>query len=95
MDKAENARSRILREANDIVNGDRNNSYGSPEDSFARIADLWSGYLQEEITSFQVGMMMILLKVARTEGAGSMDNFIDIAGYAACSGEIYNKLLEM
>ena len=51
--------------------------------------------MQEEITPFQVGMMMILLKVARTEtGTGSMDNFIDIAGYSACAGEIYKKLCE-
>ena len=94
MDKVENERSRILTEANNIVNGARNQTYGSPEDNFSRIADLWSGYLQEEITPFQVGMM-ILLKVARTEtGSGSMDNFIDIAGYSACSGEIYKKLCE-
>ena len=88
-------REEILDTAKKITSGDRNRTYGKPEDNFSRIADLWSTYLQEEITPFQVGMMMILLKVARTEtGAGSMDNFIDIAGYSACAGEIYSKLWE-
>ena len=33
--------------------------------------------------------MMILLKVARVAGGSeSIDNWVDIAGYAACGGEI-------
>lgn len=34
-------------------------------------------------------MMMALLKVARIyTGTGTEDSFVDLAGYAACAGEI-------
>lgn len=85
-------REQILTEANEIVCGARNEAYGDPEDNFNRIADLWAVYLNKSITAHDVAIMMILLKVARTQsGTGSMDNYIDIAGYSACAGEIYNK----
>ena len=36
--------------------------------------------------------MMILLKVGRIAGGSlSQDNWVDIAGYAACGGEIVTK----
>lgn len=36
--------------------------------------------------------MMILLKTARIAGGSEKaDNFIDIAGYAACAGELVSK----
>ena len=39
-------------------------------------------------------MMMILLKVARIKSNNSKeDSFIDIAGYAACGGEIASQSL--
>ena len=86
----------ILREALKIVNGDREQSYGNAEDNFDRIADLWRAYLHAKIpqhyvnlTGIDVANMMILLKLARTiTGTGKMDNWIDIAGYAACGGAV-------
>ena len=42
-----------------------------------------------EITPVDVAQMMILLKVARAKGNQKhQDNWIDVAGYAACAGEI-------
>ena len=36
-----------------------------------------------------VAMMMALLKIARIQsGTGTDDSFVDLAGYAACGGEI-------
>lgn len=94
-DISKTTREQILTEANKIVNGARNEAYGSPENNFRNIADFWSNYLGKEITAHDVAIMMILLKVARTQsGMGSMDNYIDIAGYAACAGEIYSKMWE-
>ena len=91
-DISKTTREQILTEANKIVNGARNEAYGSPEDNFKRIAGYWSGYLEKEVTAHDVAIMMMLLKIARTStGTGSMDNYVDIAGYAACAGEIYNK----
>lgn len=87
-------RQEILEMAKKCVCEDRNQSYGEPEDNFSRIARLWSEYLQYVISPVDVANMMVLFKVARVQresGCGTgfnMDNFIDIAGYAACGGEI-------
>ena len=89
-------RQEILEKAKACVCGEREQDYGSPEDSFAAIADHWSVYLHrigyllphQELTPEDVALMMILLKVARQTGRGKVDNWIDIAGYAACGGEI-------
>lgn len=84
-----NTRARVLDKARDIVNGEREGQYGSPEDSFKTIADLWSAYLHKEVTPCDVAQMMILLKIARCRtGVYKDDNYIDICGYAACAAEI-------
>ena len=82
-------RKEILTKASEIVNGKREEAYGSPEDNFQRIAAMWSSYLNAPVTPYDVSIMMILLKAARIgSGQVTLDNWIDIAGYAACGGEI-------
>lgn len=91
-------RDEILEAARTFVCGEREQDYGSPENSFGLIARLWEDYLQShcvwsngcvDISAKDVAVMMILLKVARVAGgSNSNDNWIDIAGYAACGGEI-------
>jgi hypothetical protein len=39
-------RGQVLLDAHKIINGDRQQSYGNPEDTHGVIADLWNGYLQ-------------------------------------------------
>lgn len=83
-------RERCLDEAKKIVCGDRDKSYGGPENSFQVIADLWSTYLGfKGLTPRDVGIMMALMKIARisTSGGKSWDSYIDLAGYAACAME--------
>lgn len=85
-------RSQILDKAKEIVNGHREEEYGSPEDNFKLIAMLWTSYLGYDVLAKDVAAMMILLKIARAKtGAGTEDCYIDIAGYAACGGEIESK----
>lgn len=87
-------RAGILGKAHKCVCGQREEDYGSPEDNFVVISNLWSCYLTAifgdklEISPCDVANMMILLKVARNAGGSKLDNWIDIAGYAACGGEI-------
>ena len=88
-------RAEILDKAKNIVTGFRETSYGSPESNFDLIARLWEEYLlarwtqNHAILAEDVANMMILLKVARNAtGRGKDDNYIDIAGYAACGGEL-------
>lgn len=81
----------ILQEAQDIVNGARQDMYGSPEDSFDVIAGLWSSYLEHPITPQDATMMMILLKVARQKRKPKRDNLVDLAGYAECAQRVVDR----
>lgn len=81
-------RKEILDAAAKCVCGEREQDYGTPEDSFGLIASLWTVYLNTPITSKDVAMLMALLKVARIKAGDKADSFIDLAGYAACAGEI-------
>ena len=87
-------RAEILHEAERCVCTDRNQQYGEPEDNFRIIATLWSVYLcargfDEPLGPADVGAMMALFKLGRIAAGGNKaDNFIDLAGYAACAGEI-------
>ena len=85
-------RSDILDAAKECVCGHREQDYGSPEDNFSLIANLWTVYLNKDISSLDVAMMMGLLKIARIKnGGGTGDSFVDLAGYAACGGEIFGN----
>lgn len=82
-------RAEILEEAKRCVCGDREQDYGSPENNFRVIADLWTAYLGYEVAATDVAAMLALLKIARiASGHAKDDNWIDLAGYAACGGEI-------
>jgi hypothetical protein len=83
-------RADILATASEYVTIDRATTHGDAEDNFRRIADLWNAYLGvDDITSIDVAVMLALLKVARIRSNPThADNWIDIAGYAACGGEI-------
>lgn len=84
-----NKREECLRRANEIVNGQREQQYGTPEDNFKMIAEMWSAYLETDVSTVDVAMMMSLLKIARiSTGTFKEDSFIDLAGYAACGYEI-------
>lgn len=88
-------RTDILDKANKCVCGDREQDYGSPENNFKLIAALWGDYLREHITALDVAMMMALLKIARACGGNyHPDNYVDLAGYAACAGEIAGRMAE-
>lgn len=74
----------ILTEAHDVIYGDREQTYGSPDKNLQIIADLWTIYLERAITVDDVCNMMILLKVARLKNQPTHhDSQVDICGYAA------------
>lgn len=93
-------REDILAEAARCVCGDREQDYGSPENNFQTIAYLWSTYIRaarpelsgwafNELDPKDVAAMLALLKIARIAGGNAKeDNWVDLAGYAACGGEI-------
>lgn len=99
-------RAEILEAAKVCVCGEREHDYGRPEDNFATIGLLWSVYLNAAhpemtkafpingINAKDVAAMMALLKVARIATGSSPDGFVDLAGYAACAGEIAERSAE-
>lgn len=70
---------------------ERGGSYGEPEDSFRRICLFWTAYLNIIVSEQDVANMMILLKLAREAEVHKDDNYLDIAGYAACATLINKK----
>lgn len=96
-------RESILDAAKQCVCTDREGQYGSPEDNFTLIAKMWSEYLRatglgdgddsrDLISAEDVAVMMCLLKIARiATGEPKADSWIDLAGYAACGGEIQGR----
>lgn len=81
-------RKQILENAIRTVCQDRSDKYGQIEDNFGLIADIWSSYLGASVTAVDVAMMMGMLKMARIKtGKYTQDNFVDLAGYAACGAE--------
>lgn len=82
----------LFDEAFKTINGERQDAYGNPEDTFGIIAGFWQTYLQGrgmavEVSSLDVAHMMCLLKIAReTGGKGKRDNVVDLLGYAAIAG---------
>lgn len=76
----------ILEEAQGIIWGDREQTYGAPDVNLKRIAGMWGAYLYAkggsvDITPEDVCWMMVLLKASRQMNAPKRDNLVDAAGY--------------
>ena len=83
---------KLFDEADKIINGERQDQYGRPEDSFDRIARYWSVYLENvnphDLDALDVAHMMVLFKAARMQGQKpSRDNYVDAAGYLAIAAD--------
>ena len=99
-------RAEVLAAAKKCVCGEREQDYGTPEDNFTTIGLLWGVHLRAAHPELQkilpingieakdVAVMMSLLKVARIATGSSPDSFVDLAGYAACAGEIATREAE-
>ena len=82
-------RAEVLDTAKQYTTKDRKADHGPLENTFTMIADLWSVYLDLEIGAADAAMMLALLKIARQRAnPNHSDNYVDLAGYAACAGEL-------
>lgn len=94
-------RASILDNAKKCVCGGREHDHGTPENNFATIGQFWGTYLyaaypdiklpEKGISAKDVAVMMGLLKIARIATGSSPDSYVDLAGYAACAGELSNQ----
>lgn len=68
----------------------RGQSWGSASATHARIAQVWSGILDTEVTAGQVALMMVGLKLVRASvNPDDPDSFDDGHGYLAIAEDIY------
>jgi len=85
-------RSDLIKQADELINGDRHQNYGDASENFSRIASLWSSYLGHEIKMHDVGIMMALLKISRISyDQTAKDSYVDAIGYVALAGELSAK----
>jgi len=81
--------SKVLREADEIVNGDRQDTYGHPLDNHGCTAELWTAYLNRkydldfDLDARDVCFLNILQKISREANFEKKDNLVDIVGYIA------------
>jgi uncharacterized protein YehS (DUF1456 family) len=74
----------VLSEANRIIYGDREKTYGHPAKNLTTTANFWGEYLGTKITAKDVCVMMMLLKIARLRNdINHRDSVVDTCGYAA------------
>ena len=85
----------IIEEAMQIIEGDREQTYGSPDVNLKRIAFFWQTYLANktrlndiEITAEDVCWMMVLMKLSRQLHQSKRDNMVDAIGYIALIDKI-------
>jgi hypothetical protein len=86
----------VLQEAHRIINGERAQTYGdSVYNDFKTIGELWSVVINSrygtsvDVSSDDVAMMMLLLKVARAiKNTSHRDSLVDVAGYAGCAAKL-------
>lgn len=90
-------RVNILNRASVLTAGDRNQSYGPPEENLTNIAGLWTAYVDQKygggfaFNAEDVAWMQVLLKAARSMQDGyHEDNYVDAAAYAGIAGECRN-----
>lgn len=89
-------RAKLLRDAEKLVVGERNNQYGPPTQDFQRTADMLNaqGYRGPNgrlLLSHDIAIIMMNLKLSRLVwGYDKEDTWIDTAGYAACGWECAN-----
>lgn len=87
-------RVEILTEAANLITGQRQTDYGTPDENFKRVADFVNILIKKNletntpISPRQTADLMILLKVARTINTPTRDSYVDIAGYAGIAGEL-------
>lgn len=84
----ETARCAVLQEANSILHGERQGSYGSPRETFERVASRWSQILGIRVEPWQAAVMMADLKLARLANGYHHDSVVDGIGYLAIAEEL-------
>jgi hypothetical protein len=94
--KSKSVRRELLEESIELIDGDKNRSYGAPGGDFATTAEFWQTYLNRTIAKrgnlviekHDVAVMMNLLKISRIAWMPDRrDSWADVGGYTGCGWE--------
>lgn len=92
---ANTKRADILREAIQLVHGQRQEDYGAPSASFNRIADRWNQTMRAAdgglVTAYHVALAMADLKLARLANGYHKDSILDAMCYLALAYELHDE----
>lgn len=92
LDTKEKRRGQVLNKAIEVINGERQDAYGNPEDNFSLIAQFWNVYINKvdlPLGPHDVAVMMTLMKVARiASGTQKEDSYVDAAGYIGLAADM-------
>ena len=98
------SRAKLLVDAANLIDGDRNVQYGDPIDDFSLTASMWEDYLRRIVITRNTGgevfldphdvaVMMMLVKISRlAQSPEKQDHWLDIAGYAGCGWECAEQM---
>lgn len=96
-------RGKVLLEALEVINGERQDQYGNPEDSFSLIAGFWDAFVYHKLIKLGVDLsvldepiinkrdsvlMMSLFKHGREMYQAKRDNLVDASGYLGIAGDM-------
>lgn len=81
--------------AADLVFGDRYETYGHPYEVYGPVARLWSAYLNRQVSTEDVALMMVLFKMGREMYRHNEDNVVDAHGYLLVYDRIRTYVEEM
>lgn len=88
MSKEKPDKMTVCEEADKLVTTERQSTYGTPAENFRITADMLNAagfsFRGEKMKPEDVGLMMIMVKVARQSFKHKRDNLVDICGYAKC-----------
>ncbi len=79
----------LLEEATEIVNGSRENDYGSAFDNMKHIADIFNTITGRDLTPEEVVLLNVSQKLSREIYKHKQDNLVDLIGYI----EVLNKVI--
>jgi hypothetical protein len=87
--ESKKVKSAVLTEADEIVNGARQDTYGHPADNHGCTAEMWTAYLNRkydidlDLDTRDVCWLNVLQKISRDAHLEKRDNLVDVVGYVA------------
>jgi len=81
----------ILLEADNILNGDRNEQYNDPNESFAVYSEILKSTFGIELTPVEICKVQMAIKLGRLKYKYKRDSAVDLCGYAEILDRLENK----